>query len=122
MSLKRRLVSQYAQVLRFFYALELPQWMTGSAMRATLLIILVASSVAYVLKTSSSVALGYEIKGFETTIAALTAEQQNMAVEVASYRSMVSVQERLAELQMIPVARINHVTPAQNTDVAIAKK
>ncbi len=122
MSLKRQFIGQYTQVLRFFQALELPGWMTGTRMRIALLAMLVVTSMAYVLRTGSSVALGYEIKGYETAIAELTAEQQKMEVEVATYRSMNSVQARLAELKMVPVARINRVNGSQTTDLAIAKK
>ncbi len=122
MSLQRQLRSQYGQVIHFFNALTLPAWMTGGGMRAGLLVILIVSSVAYVLKTSSSVALGYQIKGLETTIETLALEQQKMAVEVASYRSMASIEARLAELQMVPVATIKHLGSSAATDVVIAKK
>ncbi len=122
MSLKRRFTAQYAEVRHFFLALELPGWMTGTRMRVALLVVLVGSSTAYVLRTGSSVALGYQIKGYETTISDLTAEQQKMEVEVATYRSMNSVQARLPELKMVPVARINRVNGAVATDLAIAKK
>ena len=121
MSLKRQLGTQYGQVLHFFRSLELPRWMTGTAMRLGLLMLLIGSSTAYILKMSSSVALGYQIKGLETSITELTAEQQKLAVEVASYRSMASIQSRLAELRMVPIVHIDHVvSPA--AELAIAKK
>lgn len=96
--------------------------MTGNAMRVGLLALLVVSSLAFVLRTGSSVALGYQIKAYETTIAELNEEQQKMAVEVATYRSMASVQARLQNLQMVPVAHIDHVRNATGVDLAIAKK
>lgn len=115
MSLKRRFTAQYTNVTHFFQALELPGWMTGARMRVALLVVLVASSGAYVLRTGSSVALGYQIKGLETQIADLTAEQQKVEVEVATYRSMNSVQARLGDLKMVPVARINRMGATVST-------
>lgn len=122
MSLQRRFASQYAHVRYFMNALTLPAWMTGNAMRLGLLAMLLASSTAYIMRMSSSVALGYQVKNLETTVANLTSEQQKLTVQIASFRSMNSIQARLPLLNMVPVAQIKHVTLPSVGEVVMAKK
>jgi hypothetical protein len=96
--------------------------MTGNAMRLGLLAMLLASSTAYIMRMSSSVALGYQVKNLETTVANLTSEQQKLTVQIASFRSMNSIQARLPLLNMVPVAQIKHVTLPSVGEVVMAKK
>jgi hypothetical protein len=58
----------------------------------------------------------------ETTVANLTSEQQKLTVQIASFRSMNSIQARLPLLNMVPVAQIKHVTLPSVGEVVMAKK
>lgn len=77
------------------------QWLLGTTCRAVLLTILLVFGFMYVVQTSSLSTKGYEINDLEKQIQALEQESQRLELEIASNRSMNSIQERLVSLNMV---------------------
>ena len=77
------------------------QWLLGTTFRAVLLTVVLMFGFMYVVKTSSLSTKGYEISDLERQIQILEQSNQRLELEIASHRSMNSIQRRLASLNMV---------------------
>ncbi len=77
------------------------QWLYGTTFRALLLTVFLVFGLMYVVQTSSLSTKGYEINDLEKQIQVLEQENQRLELQIASNRSMNSIQERLVGLNMV---------------------
>jgi hypothetical protein len=78
--------------------------------RAVLLVIIAGFGILYVVQTSSASTKGYEIRDLEGQIQSLEYETQRLEFEIATNRSMKSIQQRLASLNMVVADDIEYAT------------
>ena len=87
------------------------QWLLGTTFRAVLLTVVLVFGFMYVVKTSSLSTKGYEINDLEKQIQVLEQGNQRLGLEIASHRSMNSIQNRLASLNMVEAGgNVEYVT------------
>ena len=87
------------------------QWIFSTTFRFTLITMLLVFGVLYLMQTSSLSTKGYEINDLEKQIQALEQENQKLGFEVATHRSMNSIQNRLAGLSMVEAGNnVEYVT------------
>jgi cell division protein FtsL len=65
--------------------------------------------VLYVLQTNSLSTKGYEIGDLQRQISALQHDNEGVEVDIASYRSMKSIQERLKKLSLVDATDTQYV-------------
>ena len=94
--------------------------MTGAAARLIVTVAVVGLGVAYILVTNAAATSGYEIQRLEKQIDATDNELRRLSAEVAAAQSMGSIQKRLPELTMVPVAEIRHLRLVN--DLVVAKR
>ena len=108
MSIRRQIQYQYRHFLLFCVescsSVELPDWLTTVRTRVGLVVALAVLTAGYVAYISLATTRGYQLSALERHIAALQEEQQQLSVQVASYQSLTSVQNRLADLRLVPAA------------------
>lgn len=111
MSFKRRLKFQMEGFRHAWRTLEYPAWFAARSTKLTLLALAAVLSVFYVFKTSSAAISGYEINNLEQQVAVLQTEIRKLEVETASYGSISSIQNRLAETKMVAVSEVKYLNP-----------
>ncbi len=119
MSLRLRLKYKMNSIRHFTSSFYLPSWMTGTAMRVMLSLVVVVLGAAYVMETNTLATSGYEIHSLEQRISFLHSELQRLHTTVAEAQSMASIQKRLPEIQMVAVTDIIYLK--LNNEVAVAK-
>ncbi|MFH1947239.1 MAG: hypothetical protein ABIJ23_03735 [Candidatus Magasanikbacteria bacterium] len=77
------------------------QWFFGATFRVALLTVFLVFSFMYIVQTSSLSTKGYEINDLEKQVQAMEQENQRLELQIASNRSMNSIQERLLSLNMV---------------------
>lgn len=108
MRLKRQLEYQARHFLYFLHTIELPVWLLSPRLKRSLLFTVVVLGVGYLFQMSSLSTSGYVIQDYEKQIADLKVEQQKLEVAIAAGRSMASIQARLPQLHLSPIASIEH--------------
>jgi hypothetical protein len=68
-----------------------------------------ALSALYVVQTTAISVTGYDMGDLERQKSVLKRDAQALEVQIAQYRSMSSIQERLASLKMVNAADISYV-------------
>lgn len=86
------------------------QLFLSTSFRAVLLTVIALFGVLYVVQTSSASTKGYEIRDLEGQIQSLEHETQRLEFEIATNRSMQSIQTRLAMMNMVPADNIEYAT------------
>lgn len=119
MSLKRRIQSQYRDLLHSIYSLRLPVWLTCKTTRIILLSAIIIFGSAYIIKTAATAASGYQIYDLENKTQALEAEIKKLEIEIADYSSMSSIQRRLPGDGLVVVGQWQYYSPE---DKAVAKR
>lgn len=112
MSLRRRFQSHYRNLSYALQTFQLPAWVYSSAMRATLLGVLVFFSMAYLVKTSALSESGYKINALEKQVAVLQEDLQKTKVEMADYSSLKNIQQRAGGSGMVAMAGIRYFKAA----------
>jgi len=77
------------------------KWLFSTTFRALMLVLVLGGGFMYVVKTSSLSTKGYEINDLEQQLELLEQENQRLELQIASYRSMNSIQNRLVSLNMV---------------------
>ena len=75
----------------------------------------VGFGVLYIVQTSSLSVTGYDLGELQSTITSLKHETQSLDVEIANYRSMQSIEERVANLKLVPSTNVVYVTARDNS-------
>ncbi len=93
-------------------------WMLGTTCRILLCVITALVGILYVLQVNSISVKGYEISDLQKKIALLEQDRERLDVEIAQYRSMGSIHERVKSLDMVAVGNVTYITPV-GTAVAL---
>jgi Mg2+/Co2+ transporter CorB len=117
MSFSRRAESQVRYIAQAFNSFSLPAWTNSITLRIAILGLLLVSGFAYITQTSSAAVSGYQIHQLEKQVQLLTSEEQRLSSQVAEYSSLVSIQERLKNVTMTPLAQVQ-ITNASRDAVA----
>lgn len=91
--------------------------MFGAVSRACVVACVALFAILYVAQTGASAARGYEVSDLERRIQTLSQETGSLDVQIATHRSMESIQTRLASLGMVPVTDVAYLS-AVGTAVA----
>lgn len=89
----------------------------SNTFRIGLMVWVVVFGVLYVVGTTGVSTRGYEIAALERNKTQLEHETRSLGVQIAKYRSMQSIQERLVALNMVPTAQINYIA-LRNSEMA----
>ena len=119
MSIKRQFQYQYKNFRDAVYSLELPTWVNCRAVRASLIIITLFFGSAYVIKTASSASSGYEIHRLENKTQVLQQEISKLEVDLADQSSLITINKRLKEANMISIGSLSFY---QNGSQTVARK
>ena len=89
-------------------------------LRIFLLVAFIFLLIGNVLSINRNIARGYEITKFQEAVASLKEEQKNLQIEIASLKSLQSIEERVRQFDLVPATKITYLAAAKN--VAVAKK
>ena len=79
--------------------------------RAGLLVCIALFGVLYLFEVNAVSTQGFAISDLEDTITVLEQENRKLNVQIASYRSMDSIESRLADMGLVNADNIVYVTP-----------
>lgn len=119
MSIKRRLQSQYHNLLNSVCTWQLPVWLTCKTTRIILLSAIIIFGSAYIIKTAATAASGYQIYDLENKTQALEAEIKKLEIQIADYSSISSIQSRLPGNGLVTISQWQYYRPEEK---AMAKK
>jgi len=86
------------------------QWLLSTSFRAGLLVVIAFFGIMYVAQTSSASTKGYEIRDIEKQLQTLEQENQKLEFEIATHRSMQSIQSRLQNTNLVVADNMEYVT------------
>ncbi len=87
----------------------LQRWFVSTACRTTLMVLVAIFGLLYLFEMNSVSATGYDIANLERQVTTLEQENQDLDVHIAHYRSMPSIQDRLASMNLVPVDSVQYV-------------
>jgi len=119
MSLKRKFQSQYRHFTQAIFTWRFPLWLTCPATRIILILLIVIFSSAYIFKTASSAASGYQINELEKELYKVESDIKKIEVEIAINSSMSSIQNRLSGSNMVAVDKIGYYSLE---DIVVVKR
>ena len=82
----------------------------GATCRFAFGVFIVVFGVLYVMRTNAISTKGYEMNNIEGQIQALEQENQKLEFEIATHRSMQSIQSRLPNLNLTTTDDVKYVT------------
>lgn len=85
--------------------------------RIGLTIFVLTFLVLDVMQTSVASTKGFKISQLQNNIAVLEQENRRLSVQIASYQSMQSIQQRLQGLALVPVDAVSYARIADTTIV-----
>ncbi len=85
------------------------RWIFSASCRFTLLTIVVLFGILYIVETNSVSTKGYEISDLERRLETLQQEHQRLTVEIAGYRSMKSIEERVKGMNLVSATDVQYV-------------
>ncbi len=91
-------------------------WMFSTSFRATLVVGIVAFGILYVLQMTALSTKGFAITDLQKQLTSLKHSDRDLTVQIAQYRSMTSLQQRLVTLDLVPVDRVTYI----DTSVSVA--
>lgn len=91
--------------------IALHRWMVGTTCRMSLIALMVVFGVLYIMQTSSVSTKGFEMSDLQKQITSLEHETRALDVEIASHRSMTSIQQRLTEMELVHAGTVDYRTP-----------
>ncbi|MBD3311493.1 MAG: hypothetical protein GF349_03285 [Candidatus Magasanikbacteria bacterium] len=84
-------------------------WFLGKTFRVSLIALVIVLGVLFLGKISSVSTKGFAISDLEEKKSELERETGKLEVEIAKYRSMKSIQERLAQIEMVESGEMEYV-------------
>ena len=88
---------------------KLHKYFVSTACRGILACFVIVFGVMYVIQTSAISTTGYDMRDLEKKITELERENQRVEYDIAKYRSMESIQARLAGMNMVPAGDVQYV-------------
>lgn len=119
MSYKRQLQAHYQNFIDAVTTMTVPQWVTGRAMRSTLVLSVMFLSVAYLVRINSAATSGYEIHNLQKQVNEVSVQVQDLQIKIADAGSMYNIEKRLPELSMVMAGTAQRINPG--SVVAIAR-
>lgn len=86
----------------------------SSTCKYAIMVFIVFFSILYVLQTSSISAKGFAMSDLEKQIQILENENQKVEFQIATHRSMKSIEERLKSMNLVVVDNAQYATLAGN--------
>lgn len=120
MSYKRQFQAHYHNFISALCTITIPEWVSGKAMRASLLGIVMVMSVAYMVRVNSAATCGYEAHALENQISEMNADLQGLQIKIADAGSMNSIEKRLQGMNLVTVEEFQRYNTAGGA-VAMAK-
>ena len=93
---------------------SLKEWFLSTSCRLSLIAMVFILGIMYLLETNAVSTKGFEISELERQIRVLEYDVRKINVQVASHRSLESVEKRLAELDLVAAEQVQYLTPAGN--------
>jgi cell division protein FtsL len=87
----------------------------STSFRVFLTVLVSSFSVLYVAQTSSVSTKGYDINDLQREITQLQRENQKLDFQIAQYRSMQSIKDRLEQMDLVIADNIEYVTLVGNS-------
>jgi hypothetical protein len=84
------------------------RWFFGRTCRTFLVVSLFMFGFLYLLQTSTVSSKGYELSDLESRVQNLERDTQRLEVEIAAYRSMRSIQDRLENMDMVVADHVEY--------------
>jgi len=84
--------------------------LVSTSFRISLIAFALIFGVLYVLQTATVSTKGYEISDLEQHLTELERETKKLDVQIAEHRSMHSIENRLARLNMVPADQMVYVS------------
>lgn len=91
--------------------IAIQKWMVSTSFRVGLIIGVVVFGFLYIIQMSSVSTKGFLISDLQSQTQTLEQETRALDVEIAQYRSMSSIQERLRGMNLVAVGNMEYVTP-----------
>ncbi len=85
------------------------RWIVSTSCRCVMLGMVVLFGFLYILETNAVSTKGYEISDLERQVESLQQEQQRVAVQIAQYQSMKSIEERMVGMNLVAAADVQYV-------------
>lgn len=82
----------------------------STTFRVSLIAITMVFGVGYVWQTNTVSTKGYLISDLEKQITQLENETRSLDVQIAEYKSMQSLQERLSDTELVAVTDVDYLT------------
>lgn len=86
--------------------------------RGVLFGLILVLGVGYIFVMSTVSTKGYELKEAEHSVSQLREEIQRLSITIAQYRSLQSIQTRVADLGMVPIDTISYHPLGSGSSVA----
>lgn len=118
MSYALELRSHSRSFTQVFSSFTVPAFLTGTAARFTVAIVVVALVVGYIMQIGILTTSGYEIATLERQVDALSSDTEKLSSTLASYQAISSVEKRLEPGSMIPASNITHIKSISEAAVA----
>ncbi|PIR76033.1 MAG: hypothetical protein COU32_04310 [Candidatus Magasanikbacteria bacterium CG10_big_fil_rev_8_21_14_0_10_42_10] len=91
--------------------LAVQHWLVSTTFRSMLLVAIVIFGVLYLFKINTVSTQGFVISDLQDQVTQLERENKRLDVEVASHRSMNSIEGRLSGTNLVAVGDMQYVTP-----------
>lgn len=85
------------------------RWRLGASCRAVLFLGIAVFGFLYLIQTNALAAKGYEMSDLEQQKELLEQELRKLEVEVSTHRSMQSIQERLAGMDLVDAGKVEYL-------------
>jgi hypothetical protein len=95
--------------------LTVQRWFVSTTCRGLLLGCILIFGMLYLFKINTVSTQGFVISDLEGQIQGLERENKRLGVQIASRRSMKSLEERLKGMELVAVDNIQYVTPVGTT-------
>lgn len=95
--------------------LAVQRWLVGTTFRGLLLSCIIVFGILYLFKVNTVSTQGFVISDLERKIVDLGRENKKLDVEIASQRSMYSIEKRLDKMELVYVDNMIYVTPVGTT-------
>jgi len=87
------------------------KWLVSTTFRSMLLVAIMVFGVLYLFKVNTVSSQGFVISDLQDTIVELERDNQRLDVQIASYRSMHSLETRLEGTDLVVATDLRYVTP-----------
>jgi len=87
-------------------------WLFSTSFRITLIVGIIVFSILYLLQMTALSTKSFNINDMQKQLTVLKHEDKKLTVQIAEYRSMKSLQTRLAKLDLVPVDHVVYLDGA----------